>query len=172
MTLVISKGEKPAETTTVPKLVGRTQEAAEAALKQANLKGKAVTEANDANKGEVFEQSIAEGEEVEVDTVVEYKVSAGPDEQAVPGVLGMTKAKASNELTNAGFKVAYAEDYSDEYDKGTVMAQSHTGTAAPDTEITITISGRSPAATMMIRAITPAPAARPAAPFPSPASPA
>ena len=145
VTLVISKGEKPAETTTVPKLVGRTQEAAEAALKQANLKGKAVTEANDADKGEVFEQSIAEGEEVEVDTVVEYKVSAGPDEQAVPGVLGMTKAKASNELTNAGFKVAYAEDYSDEYDKGTVMAQSHTGTAAPDTEITITISkGKKP----------------------------
>lgn len=145
VTLVISKGEKPAETTTVPKLVGRTQEAAEAALKQANLKGKAVTEANDADKGEVFEQSIAEGEEVEVDTVVEYKVSAGPDEQNVPGVLGMTKSKASNTLSDAGFKVAYAEDYSDEYDKGLVMAQSHTGTAPADTEITITISkGKKP----------------------------
>ncbi len=145
VTLVISKGEKPAETTTVPKLVGRTQEAAEAALKQANLKGKAITEANDADKGEVFEQSIDEGEEVEVDTVVEYKVSAGPDEQNVPGVLGMTKSKASNTLSDAGFKVAYAEDYSDEYDKGLVMAQSHTGTAAPDTEITITISkGKKP----------------------------
>ena len=145
VTLVISKGEKPAETTTVPKLVGRTQEAAEAALKQANLKGKAITEANDADKGEVFEQSIEEGEEVEVDTVVEYKVSAGPDEQNVPGVLGMTKSKASNTLSDAGFKVAYAEDYSDEYDKGLVMAQSHTGTAAPDTEITITISkGKKP----------------------------
>ena len=146
--LVISKGKKPVDKVTVPDLTGKSKAQAESALSQLGLTAKVTEEANDAEKGTVFWQSVDAGEQVEAGSTVEVKVSSGPTEVSVPGVLGMSEAKASNTLSSAGFSVQTAEDYSDQYDEGTVMKQSVTGSAPKGTTITITISKGSNKATV------------------------
>ena len=137
--LVISKG-KETKSTTVPALTGLTQEEAEAALKEANLKGNPTQEANDADKGTVFEQGTNAGTEVDEGTTIDYKVSTGPDSNAVPGVEGMSETEAANTLSSAGFKVEKAYGYSSDVEEGNVISQSVTGTAEANTTVTITIS--------------------------------
>ena len=139
VTIIVSKGkeEKKVE---VPKITDMTQEEAEAALKEKGLVGKATVEENDAEEGTVFAQSPNAGDEVDEGSEVEYKVSGGPDTVNVPGVLGKDKDTAANELSSAGFRVAYAEDYSDEYAAGKVMKQDVTGSAKKGTTVTLTIS--------------------------------
>ena len=142
VTLIISKGEKPAEQVEVPNLTDKTEEEALQALEAVGLTGKKVgEEANDAEAGKVFWQGTNTGTKVDKGSEIEYKVSSGPDEKPVPGVIGMSEADASNELSNAGFKVATVNgDYNDRYDAGTVMAQDVTGNAKEGTTVTITIS--------------------------------
>ena len=142
VTLIISKGKKPAEQVDVPNITGMTEEEALKALEAAGLTGKkAGEEANDAEAGKVFWQGTNTGTKVDKGSEIEYKVSTGPDEKAVPGVIGMSEADASNELSNAGFKVATANgDYNTRYAAGTVMAQDVTGNAQEGTTVTITIS--------------------------------
>ncbi|MDY2778049.1 MAG: Stk1 family PASTA domain-containing Ser/Thr kinase [Collinsella sp.] len=143
--LVISKGKKPAETTKVPTLVGLSREDAEKALEQAKLKGKAIEETNDAEKGKVFEQMTDAGTEVEVDTVIEYKVSTGPDTTSVPSLEGMTKRQAEAALDNAGFGVHWEESYSDTVEAGYVISWNPSGKQEPGTQITVVISiGKEP----------------------------
>lgn len=148
ITLVISKGPKSPDQVEVPNITGKTEEEALKLLKAAKLEGKKTgeEERDDVDPGQVTWQSENTGTKVDEGTVIEYKVSIAPDEVSIPGVLGETEAAASNALSNAGFKVETTEDYSDSYSKGTVMAQSQTGTAKPGTTITITISlGSKPA---------------------------
>ena len=146
ITLIISKGkkpaEKPAEQVEVPNITGMTENEAIAALEAVGLKGKkAGEEANDAEKGKVFWQGTNTGTKVDKGSEVEYKVSSGPDEIAVPGVLGKSYDEAFNELSSAGFEVVRAEgSYNDNYASGTVMAQDVTGTAKTGTTITLTVS--------------------------------
>ncbi len=137
--IVISKGAKPAEKVEVPALVGKTKAEAEAALAAVGLKGSATEENNDADEGKVFEQGTEAGKEVEKGSTVEYKVSKGPDTATVPGVVGQSKTDATNTLSNAGFKVAYAEDTSDSVSEGYVISQDVTGTATTGSTVTITI---------------------------------
>ena len=139
VSIVISKGAKPAEKVEVPALVGKTKAEAEAALAAVGLKGSATEENNDADEGKVFEQGTEAGKEVEKGSTVEYKVSKGPDTATVPGVVGQSKTDATNALSNAGFKVAYAEDTSDTVNEGYVISQDVTGTATTGSTVTITI---------------------------------
>ena len=151
VTLIVSKGKKPAEQVEVPNLTDKTEAEAMQALGDLGLTGKKVgEEANDAEAGKIFWQGTNTGTMVDKGSEVEYKVSTGPDEKAVPGVIGMSEADASNELSNAGFKVATAQgDYNDRYESGTVMAQDVTGKAAEGSTVTITISpGADPNATI------------------------
>ena len=142
ITLIISKGKKPAEQVEVPNITDMTENEAIAALEAVGLKGKkAGEEANDAEKGKVFWQGTNTGTKVDKGSEVEYKVSSGPDEIAVPGVLGKSYDEAFNELSSAGFEVVRAEgSYNDNYASGTVMAQDVTGTAKTGTTITLTVS--------------------------------
>ena len=103
--LVISKGPKPSEKVEVPQLIGLTKDQAEAALASVGLKGSASEEANEAEEGQVFEQSTAAGKEVEKGTTISYKVSSGPDTTSVPDLTDMTEAQARNALDMAGFGV-------------------------------------------------------------------
>ena len=137
--IVVSKGPKPAEKVEVPSLTGKTEDEAKAALAEAGLKGSATQEANDAEAGTVFEQETEAGTEVEKGSTISYKVSTGPDEETVPGVTGESKASATNTLSNAGFKVAYAEDTSDDVQTGYVISQDVTGRAKKGSTITLTI---------------------------------
>ena len=142
VTLIISKGKKPADKVEVPNLTGKTEEEALKLLEQAKLKGKKVAEeANEAEKGKVFWQGTNTGTTVDEGTEIEYKVSTGPDEANVPGVLGKSYDEAYNELSNAGFQVARVDgDYNDNYAAGTVMAQDVSGKAKEGTTITLTVS--------------------------------
>ena len=141
VTLVVSKGPKEPDQVEVPNITDQTEQDALKLLADAKLQGKKVgEEANDAEPGTVIWQGTNTGTMVDEGTEIEYKVSTGPDEQSVPGVLGWSKDDASNELSNAGFEVAFAEDYSNDYAKGKVMGQSPTGTAKKGSTITLTIS--------------------------------
>ena len=154
--LVISKGETPAETVEMIDLTGMTESEAENALVALGLVPSSSEESNDAEEGTVFWQSVEEGEEVEVNTTVKFKVSTGPETASVPGVLGMTESEASNTLSDAGFEVnVQTGGYSDYYSAGTVMAQSVTGTAEVGTTVTITISqGPEPDPTATVPSVT------------------
>ena len=143
--LVISKGEKPAEQTKVPTLTGLTKDQAETALKDAGLKGKAIEEANDADEGTVFYQGTEAGTEVDIDSVIEYKVSTGPSTTSVPSLEGMTKSQAEKALNDAGFGVHWDESFSDSVAKGNVISWNPSGKQEPGTQITVTISaGKEP----------------------------
>lgn len=142
VTLVVSKGPKAPEQVEVPNLTGKSEEEALKLLEKAKLQSKKVgeEERDDVEPGQVFWQGTNTGTQVDEGTEIEYKVAIAPEEVSVPGVLGDSKDSAANTLSNAGFKVDFAEDYSSSYPKGTVMAQSQTGMAKQGTTITITIS--------------------------------
>ncbi len=76
VTLVISKGNQP---TKVPKLTGKSQSDAEAALSQAGLSGNATEDYSDTvEKGLVISQDTDAGKEVSKGTTIGYVVSKGP----------------------------------------------------------------------------------------------
>ena len=136
----ISRGPEPIKTTTVPDLKGRTREEAEKLLEEAGLVGVASEASNDAEEGTVFEQSPAEGEEVEEGSTVTYTVSTGPGTVSIPNVVGDGENSAAGALEDAGFSVSREYEYSSRVDAGVVISQSLTGSAMPGTTITITIS--------------------------------
>lgn len=142
VTIVVSQGAEPVQTTKVPDLDGMTESEAEAALKAANLTGKATEEENDeVDEGTVFWQSQDAGTEVDEGTEIEYKVAKAAETVNVPGVLGKSFSEASNELSSAGFKVVDGgTDYSSDYAEGKVMSQSVTGSAKKGTEVTLVVS--------------------------------
>lgn len=76
VTLVISKGNQPA---TVPKLTGKSQSDAEAALSQAGLSGNATEDYSDTvEEGVIISQDTDAGKEVSKGTTIGYVVSKGP----------------------------------------------------------------------------------------------
>ena len=108
--ITISQGPANA---TVPNVVGQTQADATAALKNAGLGTKVVSNDNAAPKGEVYSQTPAQGTIVAPGTVVSIHVSTGtpppPATVDVPNVLGYTQSKATSTLQNLGFEVAVSE---------------------------------------------------------------
>ena len=125
VTLVISKGNQPA---TVPKLTGKSQSDAEAALSQAGLSGNATEDYSDTvEKGLVISQDTDAGKEVSKGTTIGYVVSKGPKLTVVtvPDLSYKDKNTAEKLLKQAGLTPEYiGEDYSDNYPKGQVFYQS------------------------------------------------
>ena len=125
VTLVISKGNQPA---TVPKLTGKSQSDAEAALSQAGLSGNATEDYSDTvEEGYIISQDTDAGKEVSKGTTIGYVVSKGPKMTVVtvPDLSYKDKNTAEKLLKQAGLTPEYiGEDYSDEYPKGQVFYQS------------------------------------------------
>ena len=125
VTLVISKGNQPA---TVPKLTGKSQSDAEAALSQAGLSGNATEDYSDTvEKGLVISQDTDAGKEVSKGTTIGYVVSKGPKMTVVtvPDLSYKDQNTAEKLLKQAGLTPEYiGEDYSDEYPEGQVFYQS------------------------------------------------
>lgn len=128
VTLVISKGNQPA---TVPKLTGKSQSDAEAALSQAGLSGNATEDYSDTvEKGLVISQDTDAGKEVSKGTTIGYVVSKGPKLTVVPvpSIISFDKNTAEKKLKEAGLTPEYiGDDYSDNYPKGQVFYQSVSG---------------------------------------------
>jgi serine/threonine-protein kinase len=101
---VVSEGPPPRA---IPAdLVGKTFEAARAALEALGLKvARAEDYSDDVDPGEVFATDPPPGRTVEVGTTVVLKVSKGPLTIAMPNVRGRKVAEATAVLESAGLRV-------------------------------------------------------------------
>lgn len=96
-------------------------------------------------EGYVFEQSVKEGEMIPVDQEIMLKVSAGAEEIDVPDVKGYEDSQAVTLLTEAGFQVSHAYEYSEDVEKDKVIKTDPEGgtKAAKGSKIIVTVSNGS-----------------------------
>ncbi len=92
---------------TVPKIVGLTEQQAQAALTARHLTWERNPVDSNEPAGQVVAQSATAGEKVPEHYIVDYDVSLGPSTVAVPDVSGMTVKAATEELKSSGFEVAH-----------------------------------------------------------------
>jgi len=77
-------------------------------------------------KGQVCEQSVAKGTEVENETKIEVVISLGPQEFKMPNVIGLDEANAKVELLKAGFlydNIVVLEKYDENEEPGVILEQ-------------------------------------------------
>lgn len=123
--LTISKGPET-RTTTVPNLIGKTQEEAEAAIKDKNLKVGSITQeySDEVEAGLVIRQDPSSGKEVNENDTISFVVSKGKEPVRVPLIVGVTEEKAEERLTRYDLKAYVKYEYNDaygSYDEGIVM---------------------------------------------------
>lgn len=138
--LVVSLG---IEETTVPKVVGMTEEEAIAALEEANLQYEIVEEASSkVEAGYVISQDIEEDTVIYAGDTVTITVSTGVAMITVTSVIGDTESAATKELEDLGLNVIITEDEDKSKDNGTVIKQSiSAGTQVEEgTSITLTVN--------------------------------
>ncbi len=125
----------------VPELIGKTQEEAEALLKEWNLKGKANEVESEEEQGTVVDQTIPAGTSVEKDTVISYDVSV-PKTAVVPYVADVDVERAKYELELQGFGTfVIKEEYHSGIAMGQVIRIQDAGKKVPvSTQITIVVS--------------------------------
>lgn len=126
--LTVSRGPAPVD---VPSLAGLDAKQADAALKQAGLKGKSSGKeySTTVPSGQVMSQNPAGGQ-VERGTTVQYVVSRGPRMVKVPNMQGKQLDEARRELESLGFKVEVEEFLGGFF--GTVRSQNPAGGNAPE----------------------------------------
>ncbi|WP_232247949.1 Stk1 family PASTA domain-containing Ser/Thr kinase [Kitasatospora azatica] len=139
--VTVSKGP---ERIGVPDVAGKPLDQARSLLTAARLTPGTSTEDFSATvpQGSVISTSPAAGQPLPVNAPVALVVSKGPQPVPVPDTTGKPVDQAQSLLTGAGFKVALGTDqaYSDTAPAGAVAAQDVTGTAAPGTTVTLTLS--------------------------------
>ena len=122
VTLVLSRGP---DRRAVPSLIGSTKEQATTALTEIGLVVRAVTEQfSPRDAGTVLSSDPPAGAQLPPGTPVALVVSKGLEMLAVPDVRGQQRAAAEQALTDAGFKPAVTEVFSDSVDVGLVVGQS------------------------------------------------
>jgi len=131
----------------VPRVIGLTRAAAEAALGAAGLAAGAVTEAYHptAPAGQVIGQTPGAGQRVPAGTAVDLVLSKGADPATVtvPDVARLPRAAAEAALTAAGLAVgAVTETYSAVVPAGAVVRQDPPAgvMAAPGTAVALALS--------------------------------
>jgi eukaryotic-like serine/threonine-protein kinase len=101
--LRVSRGPAPVD---VPDVVGRTLEAARAALEDVGLRAITSEQFSESTpRGSVERQSPSAGTSVTRDSVIELTVSLGPPLVTVPDVRGAKQAQAVAQLEELGFAV-------------------------------------------------------------------
>ncbi len=138
---IISKGP---ERYVIPMLVGLTPEAAVNLLAKYPVKVGELKEVfNDQTpKGFVISSSPAQGEKVKRDSTVNILVSKGIETLDVTSYVGKSADQALNELTDAGFNVTTAEQFSENVLAGAIISQVPSGGAPlpKGAKIALTIS--------------------------------
>ena len=101
--IVLSKGREPL---TVPTLSGLSASAAKSAIEDLGLVA-APTEAysDTVAEGQVISQQTREGSTLHRGDSVAYTVSKGPEQVAIPDVVGLQREEARSRLESAGFTV-------------------------------------------------------------------
>ena len=140
VTLVLSLGPERYD---VPAIVGSTRAEAEAALAGLTLVPGEVTRRfnEEVPKGQVISQQPAAGTEVKRGAEVSFVLSKGRRPIEVPGVVGETRQSAAEAVEAAGLVVGVDEAFSDDVEKGRVIAQDpNDGTLFRGDEVTLTVS--------------------------------
>ncbi|HVF53590.1 MAG TPA: Stk1 family PASTA domain-containing Ser/Thr kinase [Actinomycetota bacterium] len=108
----------------VPKLVGKTEDRARAALDDLNLDVEVVRAANEAPVDEVVDQDPKAGEMIsEGDTVI-LTISSGPERVTVPDVVGFPLDEAKATLKREGLKAGpITREASEDVEEGEVIRQ-------------------------------------------------
>ena len=136
------QGEEAVETTKMPNVIGKTEQAASEALRAANLIPDVVYETTDLyDPGYVIAATEDEGSKVQTGTIVTITVSMN-DGVTIPLVLEMEEEEAVEALERAGFTARVETDYSEDVEEGIVMSQTPDGNtkAQKGSEVTITVS--------------------------------
>ena len=131
-------------------MIGVTGVSEDAALKMlsdagfTNVKTEHV-EDEKTQEGYVFEQSVKEGKTIPADQEIVLKVSAGAEEVDVPDVKNYEDSQAVTILTEAGFEVSHAYEYSDDVEKDKVIKTDPEGgtKAAKGSKVIVTVSNGS-----------------------------
>jgi beta-lactam-binding protein with PASTA domain len=136
VTLLVSTG-KPK--TTVPKVVGSSSTDAVAALVAAHLQANLVQVGSDKPAGTVTATDPKGGSKVDQGTTVRVNVAKGPQQFAVPSVVGEQFDQANSDLQNAGF-IVLRKDVKSKEPANTVIDQSPPGGSAQPKGSTITLT--------------------------------
>ena len=114
------------ETATVPNVVGETQETAFDMLAEVGLFARLAQEPSDTiETGIVIRTNPPGGEEANVGSAVQVVVSTGPEEFAVPPVIGQQLEEARRRIEDAMLAVGNIEQRSDpDFAEGVVIEQS------------------------------------------------
>ncbi len=112
------------QTVTVPKVVGSTEAAAEAALTAEGLRWKLLPSLYSpiVALGEVMTQSPAKGTKARSGDTVNLTISLGPQPVAVQNVSGKTQVEATAILKGLGFRVAPTQKFSTTVKRGEVIS--------------------------------------------------
>ncbi len=134
--LLLFDREPEVEMTTVPKgIIGLTQAEAKAFIEDAGLEFKLgeKVDSEDIPEGNVAEVDPEEGEEVEVGSYVEVRLSAGPASEEIPDMSGWTREQVDKELKELGMLVGTVEEENDAKVKGGQLIRTSpaTGSVVP-----------------------------------------
>jgi eukaryotic-like serine/threonine-protein kinase len=140
ISVVVSKGP---EMTRVPNVVGKTNQAAKDAIRDADLRVRVREDFSDSvAPGDVISQTPDAGDRLEVGETVELTISRGPEPVSVPSVVGQPQGQAESELRAADLDVRVERDFSVEVDEGNVISQTppEGQSVPPGTTVTIVVS--------------------------------
>jgi serine/threonine-protein kinase len=122
---LLNRPPESAAKVTVPSVVDKPRETAEAELRSADLVPKVEQVASAKEVGTVVDQNPQGGDQVARGSTVELSVSSGPDTVTVPDLGGYSEAEAKVALENLGLKVGKTQEVDDtEVDKGKVVKTS------------------------------------------------
>lgn len=135
---VIARTSAGPQLVKVPRLAGKSEESALAALRKAQLKGSSTLEYSDSvDEGIVIRSSPQSGKSTPIGSTVDFVISKGPPPVTVPDVVRMDKDSAVAALTAAGLTVNVANQlpvvvvgrvYSQDPAPGSVVAKGTTVT--------------------------------------------
>jgi beta-lactam-binding protein with PASTA domain/tRNA A-37 threonylcarbamoyl transferase component Bud32 len=108
----------------VPTVVGADQANAEAKLRQDGFRVDTVQKTAEQPAGQVIGQDPTGGTKAKKGSTVTLTVSAGPQQVAVPSVVGLTVSSARGRLEKAGLKASEREENSDTVAEGRVISVS------------------------------------------------
>jgi serine/threonine-protein kinase len=111
---------------TVPTVVGADQANAEAKLRQDGFHTDSALKTAEQPKGQVIGQDPTGGSKAKKGSTVTLTVSDGPQQVAVPQVVGLTVSSARGRLEKAGLKASERDENSDTVEKGRVISVSPT----------------------------------------------
>jgi serine/threonine-protein kinase len=108
----------------VPTVVGADQANAEAKLRQDGFRVDTTLKTAEQPKGQVIGQDPTGGTKVKKGSTVTLTVSDGPQQVAVPQLVGLTVSSARGRLEKAGLEASEREANSDTVEKGRVVSVS------------------------------------------------